>query len=304
MKYLSKYLPRQTLSELYKLYVRPHLDYGDVIYHVPAKTCEFSQDMTLSNLMGKLESVQYSAALAVTGAWRGTSREKLYAGLGWESSNFRRWSRRLNLFFKIVNDLTPLYSKELIPLLHRSNYSLRNQDVIGRIGARTEKFQSSFYTYCLAEWNKLDPELRHAPSVVVFKKKLLSIIYPAAKSIFGIYDPVGLSYLTQIRVGLSKLNLHKFLHNFKDTVNPMCPTNDGIEDVEDFLLLCPSFEIQRRNLLAGVSELLRSFVQIDTLSNNVLIECLLYGDKNLTDDSNRIILELTLEFIHRRGRFD
>ena len=260
--------------------------------------------MTLSNLMGKLESVQYSAALAVTGAWRGTSREKLYAELGWESLNFRRWSRRLTLFFKIVNNLTPLYSKEPIPLLHRSNYSLRNQDVIGRIGARTEKFQSSFYPHCLAEWNELDPELRHAPSVAVFKKKLLSIIRPPAKSVFGIYDPVGLSYLTQIRVGLSKLNLHKFLHNFWDTVNPMCPTNDGIEDVEHFLLFCPSFEMQRRDFLAGVSELLRSFVQIDTLPNNVLIECLLYGDKNLTDDVNRSILELTLEFIHRTGRLD
>ena len=36
LKYLSKYLPRHTLNELYKLYVRPHLDYGDVIYHIPA----------------------------------------------------------------------------------------------------------------------------------------------------------------------------------------------------------------------------------------------------------------------------
>ena len=38
--------------------------------------------MTSSNLIGKLESDQYSAALAVKGAWRGTSREKLYAELG------------------------------------------------------------------------------------------------------------------------------------------------------------------------------------------------------------------------------
>ena len=49
--------------------------------------------------------------------------------------------------------------------------------------------------------------------------------------------------------------------------------------MEHFLLLCPSFEIQRQDLLAGVSELLRSFVQIDTLPNNVLIECLLYGPR-------------------------
>ena len=153
-----------------------------------------------------------------------------------------------------------------------SNYPIRNQDVIGQIGARTEKFQSSFYLHCLAEWNELDLELRHTPSVAVFKKKLLSIIRLPAKSVFGIYDPIGLSYLTQIRVGLSKLSLHKFLHNFRDIVNLICPTNDGIEDVEHFLLLCPSFEIQRRNFLAGVSELLQSFVQIDTLPNNVLVE--------------------------------
>ena len=35
LKFMSKYLPRSTLNELYKLYVRPHLDYGDVIYHIP-----------------------------------------------------------------------------------------------------------------------------------------------------------------------------------------------------------------------------------------------------------------------------
>ena len=54
LKYLSKYLPRHTLNELYKLYVRPHLDYGDVIYHIPEKVCEFSQNIILPNLMEKL----------------------------------------------------------------------------------------------------------------------------------------------------------------------------------------------------------------------------------------------------------
>ena len=66
LKYLSKYLPRDTLNEVYKLYVRPHLDYGDVIYHAPAKICDFTQNAILPNLMEKIESVQYSAALAVT----------------------------------------------------------------------------------------------------------------------------------------------------------------------------------------------------------------------------------------------
>ena len=84
VKFLPKYLPRNTLTELYKLYVRPHLDYGDVICHIPPQKCDFSQDTSLNNHMEKLESVQYSAALAVTGAWKGTSREKLYEELGWD----------------------------------------------------------------------------------------------------------------------------------------------------------------------------------------------------------------------------
>ena len=120
MKYLSSYLPRHTLNELYKLYVRPHLDYGDVIYHIPAKLCNFSQNIILPNLMEKLESVQYSAALAVTGTWRGTSREKLYTELGWESLSSRRWSRRLTLFYKFVNNLSPEYTVDPIPPLHQS----------------------------------------------------------------------------------------------------------------------------------------------------------------------------------------
>ena len=121
LKYLSKYLPRHTLNELYKLYVRPHLDYGGVIYHIPSKVCEFSQNIILPSLMEKLESVQYSAALAVTGTWRGSSREKLYAELGWESLNSRRWSRRLTSFYKIIDSLTPLYTRDPIPALHQSS---------------------------------------------------------------------------------------------------------------------------------------------------------------------------------------
>ena len=84
----------------------------------------------------------------------------------------------------------------------------------------------------------------------------------------------------------------------------MCPTNDGIEDTEHFLLHCPSFNIQRQDLLAGVSEVLQPFVQINTLSNNVLVQLLLYGDKDLSSDVNKHVLQLTLNFIHQTGRFD
>ena len=165
----------------------------------------FQSEYHLVKYDGKLDSVQYSAALAVTRTWRGTSREKLYAELGCESLNLRRWSKRLTLFYKFMNDLTPAYTINPIPPLQQSQYSLRNQDVVWRIWAWTEKFQSAFYSHCLSEWNKLDPEIRTAPSVAVFKSKLQFKIRSRAKSVFGIHDPKGLSYITQLRVGWTEL---------------------------------------------------------------------------------------------------
>ena len=64
---LQPIIPRAALLTIYKSYLRPHLDYGDVIYDRA-----FNE-----SFQNKLESVQYDAALAITGAIRGSSREKL-----------------------------------------------------------------------------------------------------------------------------------------------------------------------------------------------------------------------------------
>ena len=132
----------------------------------------------------------------------------------------------------------------------------------------------------------------------------MSIIRPPVKSVHGIHNPKGLSHLTQLRVGLSKLNFHESKHNFRDTINSMCPTSDGIEDTDHILLLCPSFYVQRQDLLVGMVELLRPFVQITDLSNDALTQLLLYGDQDLSYDLNKNILELTLHFIHETDRVD
>ena len=82
IKFLSTYLPRKTLGEPYKSYLRRHLEHGYVIYQVPRSKCELSHTLFLTRNMEKLEQIQYSAVLAITGAWKGISREKLYDELG------------------------------------------------------------------------------------------------------------------------------------------------------------------------------------------------------------------------------
>ena len=61
-------LPRPSLITIYKVFIRPHLDFGDVIF-----------DQAFNNSFHqRLEFIQYNAALAITGAIRETSKEKLY----------------------------------------------------------------------------------------------------------------------------------------------------------------------------------------------------------------------------------
>ena len=47
LKHLSKYVSREVLDQIYKLYVRPHLDYGDIIYHKydPDKQLNFTEPL-------------------------------------------------------------------------------------------------------------------------------------------------------------------------------------------------------------------------------------------------------------------
>ena len=59
---------------IYKSHIRPHLDYGDIIYDQPH----------IDSFINKVESVQYNAALAITGAIKGTSKERMYRELGFK----------------------------------------------------------------------------------------------------------------------------------------------------------------------------------------------------------------------------
>ena len=104
------FLPRKTLDQMYKALIRSHFDYCDIIYHIPSVQTQFG--VILTDLMEKAERIQYQAALAVTGAWQGSSRSKLYVELGWESLSERCWCRRVPQIHEIVSNNTPSYLKD------------------------------------------------------------------------------------------------------------------------------------------------------------------------------------------------
>ena len=68
LRKLQNILPRPALLTIYKCFIRPHLDYGDIIYD-QAYNLSFHQ---------KLESIRYNAALTLTGEIRGSYFENSY----------------------------------------------------------------------------------------------------------------------------------------------------------------------------------------------------------------------------------
>ena len=148
LRKLQNLLPRSALITIYKAFVRPHLDYGDIIYD-KAYNMSFHQ---------KLESIQYNACLAITGAIRGTSKEKLYEELGLESLQLRRWYRKLATFYKIYKNKSPKYLSKLIPEKN-SSYATRNTNNIPFLNVKHNFFKNSFFPSTLIGWNNLDPIL-------------------------------------------------------------------------------------------------------------------------------------------------
>ena len=67
IKKLSIHLPREALLRIYKSFVRPHLDYGDKTFDKPNN----------ESFKSIIESIQYKACIAITGAIQGTAKERL-----------------------------------------------------------------------------------------------------------------------------------------------------------------------------------------------------------------------------------
>ena len=260
IKKLCHSLPRKSLIAIYKAFLRPLIDYGDIIYDQPQNEsfCE------------KIESVQYKAALAITGAIQGTSREKIYQELGLESLKNRRWYKRLSCMLKIMNEEAQKYLTNLIPKSQQT-IATRNSKT-PTFYCRTDCFKNfSFFPSTLKDWFSLDVSIRNSESIAIFKSRLLSFIRPSQSNVYNIFYASGLKLLTRLCLGFSHLNEHRFRDNFHHIT-----------------------------LINSVKSISNDF---EYFSYNFQRDILLYGDSQFDTNKNKLILEATMSYIKNTDRF-
>ena len=180
---IAKYLDRNTLSQLYCTYIRPILDYGDIIY---------DGHITITDQI-RLERLQTRTARLVTGALYGTSSERLLDELGWDKLKTRREIHKLIYFYKLLDKRsnTPEFVKKLVPDSRRntSNRLLRNSQNITQPPNHLESYKASFIPKTIKTWNLLPESIRNLPSTKSFNpltpsgtKRYQRIFWSAASS--------------------------------------------------------------------------------------------------------------------------
>ena len=125
-------------------------------------------------------------------------------------------------FYKILNGLAPKYLFDILPVSKNRHFSFRNQSNLELV---------KFFPYCIKEWKKLDTKIKNLSSLSTFKKALLVFCKTEENSLFNVHYPIGVKYLNRLRLNFSHLNEHKFHHNFRDTVNPLCCCNTESETI-------------------------------------------------------------------------
>ena len=164
LRKIQNLLPRTVLITIYKAFVRPHLDYDDIL-HDQAFDLSFHQ---------KLKSIQYRAVcLIISDAIRGTSREKICQELGLESIKTVVW--KTSNVLQICKNKCPFNLFKVIPE-KTSSYATSNNDGIPLIKIKPNFFKNTFFLSAVIEWNKLGPTIRNAESFGIFKSNILKSI--------------------------------------------------------------------------------------------------------------------------------
>ena len=102
LKHLSKFLPLKTLDQMYKSHVRSHLDYCDIIYHIPSHQKQAPLGVTLNSVMENVERIHINQPLP--SLVLGMVQTVLNSTMNWDG-NLSQIVVWVGVFYRFINFL-------------------------------------------------------------------------------------------------------------------------------------------------------------------------------------------------------
>ena len=109
--------------------------------------------------------------LPITGAIRGTSKERFFQDLGLESLEKGRWYWKFCYFYKIFDKNSSTYLPNIIVVSSRS-YFTRYVENVSPFKVRHNSLKNLFFPSTVTEWNKIERNIRKSGSLNIFKKSI------------------------------------------------------------------------------------------------------------------------------------
>ena len=272
-------LSRRSLEKMYLVFIRPLLEYGDIVWDNCSIACS-----------DKLEKVQLAAARVVTGGVKTTSNRLLYKETQWEMLQDRREKHKLTHFFKIVNGMTPGYLRDRIPEVIATGHNTRHSQEIPLIFCQSEKRRKSFFPSTIQSWRNLDEETRNSESIRTFKTRLNRNIQPIPSYYLRKNRFAEIQH-TRMRLNCSPLNDVMFQYGYVDS--PKCACGAPVESIFHFLTECRLYNVLRTEILGPFQP---------EINGNKSI--LLYGDAARPTDWNMNLFNSVEKYILRTNRFN
>lgn len=279
MRKLKFLLDRSSLEKIYTSFIRPLLEYGDVVW-----------DNCTRYEVNAIEKIQLEAARITTGTTKLVSVSLLYKETGWETLEARRSKHKLCLFFKMNNNFSPDYLSALVPqsFEETTHYELRNASNVRQPLTRTQLYFNSFIPSSIRLWNDLPTEARDASSPKSFQYQMNKNLQKPPK-----YFTIGIRFAqiqhARLRTSCSCLNQHLFSKNI--VTDPYCHCG-AVETTKHFLFECQKYNLIRNEMLNQISQ----YCTPD-------LNCLLFGDEHLDFASNSAIFQAVQNYILESKRF-
>ncbi len=280
LRSLMHKLDRNTLQKMYFTFVRPLLEYADIVW---CNCADKEKKM--------IEDVQLAAARVITSATKGTSHEIIYENCKWELMEERRKSHRLTMIYKMKNGLCPSQLCALLPsrVRDRVDYNLRNRNNLSKPISKTNALSKSFIPKGVDEWNSLSPEKRESPTLSRFKRVLKKPKHHV-KPRFLVGNRTGQIMHSRMKLKCSGLN--EDLHKNHIEESSECACGYYTESAEHYLLNCRKYDQIRANMFVNIPEEFRRN-----------IETLMDGDDTLSEGKNKQLFEAINAFIVASKRF-
>jgi hypothetical protein len=281
LRYLSFKLDKKTLETIYTSFIRPKIEYANIIYGNATK----SQLKRLTNL-------EFEILRLIAGATKNFSIRKVNAELPWINLEERRRIHTLSFFYKIHNNMLSSSLVETLNKYKRLNfYNIRSRNEYTIPIVHHNKYANSLLLKGMKLWNNLDMSTRDLQSLSDFKSKIKPKIKKEIKKEILYYGERWPNIMhARLRMGCSKLKSDLF-YNLHVIDDPLCTCGQR-ETAEHFFLHCPKYMELREQLI----------YKIDCVEP-VTIDTLLYGNKDLSRNDNLEIFRIVHLFIKKTKRF-